>query len=319
MKRPAIYSALLHVVIFILMAVGFYNPFKRTLSEQKPLMIEFVNISDISQAPVLAPQDVQEPDLEPNDPIPENEPEVKEEPKPEPPVKQESLPEPQKESTPAPEPEAPKPEAIAEPIPDPKPKIEEKKEEKKPEPPKEKTPEKKEEKKEPAKEKVEINLDKKKPKPKAEKEKDNKKKLDDLFSNILDEAAKDDKKTKPAAKKKGGKLKGAPADKVGDVVTGTEIDAIRRQIARCWIVPNGARDVQDLVVDLEMKLAKDGTVVEAKVADKARMARDQRFRAAADSAQRAVLDPRCNPLPLNPEKYEEWKSLEMSFNPKDMY
>lgn len=315
MKRPAIYSALLHVVIFILMAVGFYNPFKRTLSEQKPLMIEFVNISDISQAPALAPQDVQEPDLEPNEPMPEKEPVVKEEPKPEPPVKQESLPESQKESNPAPEPEAPKPEPIAEPIPDPKPKNEEKK----PEPPKEKAPEKKEEKKEPAKEKVEINLDKKKPKPKVEKDKEDKKKLDDLFSNILDEVAKEDKGAKPTSKKKGGKLKGAPADKVGDVVTATEIDAIRRQIARCWIVPNGARDVQDLVVDLDMKLAKDGTVLEAKVTDRARMARDPRFRAAADSAQRAVLDPKCNPLPLNPEKYEEWKNLEMSFNPKDMY
>lgn len=317
MKRPAIYSALLHIVIFILMTVGFYNPFKRTLSEQKPLMIEFVHISDVSQAPVLAPQDVQELDLDATDSAPEDEPEVKEEPNPAPPVKQESLPEPQKESNTAPEPEAPEP--IAEPIPDPKPKPEEKKDEKKPEPPKEKAPEKKIEKKEPAKEKVEINLDKKKPKPKAEKEKADKKKLDDLFSDILDEAVKDNKSTKPATKKKGGRLKGAPADKVGDVVTATEIDAIRRQIARCWIVPNGARDVQDLVVDLEMKLAKDGTVLEAKVSDKARMARDQRFRAAAGSAQRAVLDPKCNPLPLNSEKYEEWKNLEMSFNPKDMY
>ncbi|WP_052046164.1 cell envelope integrity protein TolA [Candidatus Paracaedibacter symbiosus] len=318
MKRPATYSALMHLAIFVLLAVGFYNPFKRTLAEQKPLMIEFVNISDISQAPVLAPQDVQEPDLEPDHPLEEQEP-VREEPKPEPPVKQESLPEQQKESTPTPEPEAPKPEPIAEPIPDPKPKTEEKKEEKKPEPPQEKPIDKQEEKKEPAKEKVEINLEKKKLKSKVEDKKDDKKKLDDLFKDVLDDVIKDDKKAKPTPKKKGGKVKGAPADKVGDVVTGTEIDAIRRQIARCWIVPNGARDVQDLIVDIEMKIAKDGTVLEAKVSDNGRMARDQRFRAAADSATRAVLDPKCNPLPLNPDKYEEWKDLEMSFNPKDMY
>ncbi len=316
MKRPAIFSILLHVAIFILLTVGFYNPFKRPLAEQKPLMIEFVNISDVSQAPILAPQDVQEPDLEPAEEIVAEEPQ--EEPKPEPVAQSEPPPAPQSESSPTPEREIEKPEPIAEPIPDPKPKIEEKKEEKKPEPPKDKPIEKKVEKKEPVKEKVELNLEKKKPTPKVDK-KDDKKKLDNLVNNILDEAIKEDKKAPATSKKKGGKVKGAPADKVGDVVTGTEIDAIRRQIARCWIVPNGARDVQDLIVDVEMKIAKDGTVTEAKVTDRARMARDQRFRAAADSAQRAVLDPRCNPLPLNPEKYEEWKDLEMSFNPKDMY
>lgn len=313
MKRPAIYSALLHLGIFILWTVGFYNPFRRTLDEQKPIMIEFVNIDEISRAPVLAPQDVQEPDLPPN-PEPTEEPEVKEEPKPDP-VKQEVFPESQpeqKEATP-PEPEAPKPDPVAEPIPDPTPKIEEKKEEK-PQPSKE--VEKKEEKKQ---EKVEINLDKKKEqKKKTEDDKKEKKKIDDDFDTLLNNVEKESKKDK-SQKKNSGKIKGAPADKVGDVVTASEVDAIRQKISRCWIVPNGARDIQDLVVDVDMKIAKDGTVIEAKIADRSRMASDSRFRAAADSAQRAVLDPRCNPLPLNPEKYEQWKELTLSFNPKDMY
>lgn len=318
MNRPVLYSALLHLGIFILMTVGLYNPFSRTLAEQKPIMIEFVNIDEISQAPILAPLDVQEPDTPPN-PEPIEEPEIKEEINSEP-LKQEAIPAPQqeqKETTPA-ETKVPQPDPIAEPIPDPKPKIEEKKDEKH-QPPKEIIEKKKEEKVEKKQDKVEINLDKKKEQNKTiEDNKKDKKKIDDDFDALLNNVTKENKKDR-SSKKNSGKIKGAPADKVGDVVTASEIDAIHQKISRCWIVPNGARDVQDLIVDVDMKIAKDGTVIEAKISDKARIARDPRFRAAAESAQRAVLDPRCNPLPLNPEKYEQWKDLTLSFNPEDMY
>lgn len=313
MKRPAVYSFLLHAAIFILLTVGFYNPFKRTLAEQKPMMIEFVNISEMSQAPVLAPQDVQEPDMD----LAEQMIAEQEEPQPQPPVSQDSPPPPQPESSPPPEPEVKKPEPIAEPIPEPKPKVEEKKEEKKPEPTKEKPVEKKEEKKELVKEKIELNLEKKKPVPKVEK-KEEKKKLDSLVNDILEEVIKDDKKAPATSKKKGGKLKGAPADQVGEILTGTEIDAIRRHITQLWTPPIGARGAKDLIVEIEVTLSKDRTVIDAKVVDKGRMARDTHFRAAAESAMRTVYDPRFSPLPLNPEKYDQWKSLILTFNPANM-
>jgi len=309
MRRPALYSLALHVAICILLTVGFYNPFKRKLEEQKPLMIEFVNIADMSQAPVLAPQDVQEPDMEPEAAMePQEMPAAAPAP--------ESPPVSQSESSPPPEPEVQKPEPVAEPIPEPKPKIEEKKEEKKPEPVKEK-PVKKEEKKEPAKEKIELDLEKKKPAPKVEKKED-KKKLENELNDILNEAIKEDKKAQATPKKKGGKLKGAPADTVGDTLTGTEIDAIRRHIAQLWTPPIGARGAKDLVVEIEVTLSKERTVIDAKVVDKGRMARDTHFRAAAESAMRTVYDPRFSPLPVSPEKYDQWKSLILTFNPANM-
>jgi hypothetical protein len=49
------------------------------------------------------------------------------------------------------------------------------------------------------------------------------------------------------------------------------------------------------------------------------MNNDPYFNIAAESARRAVLDPRCNPLPLPKDKYDKWKSMTMSFNPKDMF
>ena len=304
MKRAATYSAILHVIIFILLTVGFYNPFRKTLAEQKPMMIEFVNIADVSLAPVLAPEEMLDPepmqDVTPEEqPAPEQpQPEPKPEPKPE--VKPEVAPEPPK---PEPKPDtkpAPEPEAV--PVPAAKP-IEPKKEEPK-----------QEQKQKP--DKVEVNLDKKEEKPKPKEiDKKEKKKIDDDFASLLNETA---PKKKDKAKVDG-KVKGAPADKVGEVVTANEIDAIRQRISRCWIVPNGARGARDMVVDVNMKIGKDGTVLDAKIADKSRMNSDPAFRAAAESARRAVMDPNCNPLPLNPAKFEQWKELTLSFNPKDMY
>jgi hypothetical protein len=45
---------------------------------------------------------------------------------------------------------------------------------------------------------------------------------------------------------------------------------------------------------------------------------DPFYRAAAESALRAVLNPQCSPLKLPPDKYEQWKILELTFNPKDL-
>ena len=43
------------------------------------------------------------------------------------------------------------------------------------------------------------------------------------------------------------------------------------------------------------------------------------YRVAAESALRAVRNPRCNPLRgLPPDRYEEWRVLDLNFNPRDM-
>ena len=56
----------------------------------------------------------------------------------------------------------------------------------------------------------------------------------------------------------------------------------------------------------------------AAIADTSRMG-DPFFRTAAESALRAVLNPRCNPLKVPPRKYETWKSVTLSFDPRDMF
>lgn len=338
MKRAAIYSAILHLIVFILMIVGIYSSPQRSMAEQKPIMVEFVNIDEFSQAPVLAPQDVQEPDpveqpkQEPkptpvSEPLPQPEPPKPEplpEVRPEPAVPELPPPPPEPESAPAPLPE-PEPEEIeVEPIATLEPKKPEKpKEEPKPKKPKEEPqPVEKKKKKDKQKEKVEINLADKKKKKKSDKKPDPKakKKAEDSFDDILDSIAdnKPDKGSQDLTNTSSGKIKGAPADRVGPVLTASEIDAVRQKISKCWIVPNGVRGAKDLVVPIDMKISRDGTVVDAKIVDKGKMS-DITYRATAESAQRAAVDPNCQPLPLNPEKYEQWKEMRLNFDPKDMY
>ena len=52
--------------------------------------------------------------------------------------------------------------------------------------------------------------------------------------------------------------------------------------------------------------------------DGARMNSDPFFRAAAESALRALSHPDCIPLKLPVGKYEVWKSFTFNFDPKNM-
>ena len=112
---------------------------------------------------------------------------------------------------------------------------------------------------------------------------------------------------------------GIKAEEVGEVLTATQIDLIRQTIRKCWHLPAGLKNAEDLIVDIKMELDESGNVTKAEIVDKNRMASDPDFRIAAENAHRAVLDPKCNPLPLPKEKFDEWKDLELSFNPKDMF
>jgi hypothetical protein len=98
-------------------------------------------------------------------------------------------------------------------------------------------------------------------------------------------------------------------------LTSSEVDALRRQIGRCWTLPVGADRIQGMVVRLRIQVRPDRTVQQVSIQDGARMAEDPTFRAVAESARRAV--DRCSPLQLPPGKYTIWRDIVMSFYPED--
>jgi len=95
----------------------------------------------------------------------------------------------------------------------------------------------------------------------------------------------------------------------------SEIDALRAQIQACWNPPAGAADARDLIVRVRLLLNRDGSVAgEPIVLNRTTSAF---FQVAAESATRAIR--RCQPYKLPIAKYELWKDVEVTFDPRDMY
>ncbi|MDR3424125.1 MAG: hypothetical protein P4M13_03475 [Alphaproteobacteria bacterium] len=124
---------------------------------------------------------------------------------------------------------------------------------------------------------------------------------------------------KPAPQTQSGTAAGTgSSSSFGSRLMITEEDALRRQIEQCWNPPIGARDAQNLIVEVVIDVNQDRTVADADIVDKMRYASDPFFRAAADAAVRAVRNPRCSPLILPEGKYDEWKRIDFTFDPRDM-
>ncbi len=97
----------------------------------------------------------------------------------------------------------------------------------------------------------------------------------------------------------------------------SEIDLVRQQIEACWNVPAGARDAGNLQPQFRVWMNADGTVRDAQLQNSGQL-NDPFFQAAADSARRALLNPRCQPLKLPPDKYDQWQTFTITFDPKDI-
>lgn len=110
----------------------------------------------------------------------------------------------------------------------------------------------------------------------------------------------------------------AQALPLGERLTISEMDALAMQLRNCWNVLAGARYAENLVVDIKLFMNTDGTLRQANVVDQLRYSTDTIFRAAADSALRAVRDPNCTPFRLPPNKYNDWKVINATFDPSQI-
>jgi len=147
-------------------------------------------------------------------------------------------------------------------------------------------------------------------------------------SDVVDPKAKPDDKAVPQAATIPGTGNGAGTGEgagsgmggpsFSDRLTISEEDALRRQVEQCWNPPVGARDAQNLIVEIIIDVNPDRTVADTEIVDKLSYASNPFFRAAADAAVRAVRNPKCNPLELVPENYDQWKRINFTFDPRDM-
>ena len=94
----------------------------------------------------------------------------------------------------------------------------------------------------------------------------------------------------------------------------SDIDRLRAHLSKCWDPPIGAAGSDTLIVDIIVSLDRDGRVLSAKIDNKLRFNTDRIYKVAAEEAIRATRE--CSPLPLPPEKYEQWKSFVFVFDPR---
>lgn len=310
-KSGFFYSVLLHGALFLLLCFGVPS-LPRPMTEIPVVFVEFAPVGKLTQSPSQkkrAPSKKTSPVKKPKAPV------VEEEAQPLP-----ARTAPREEAKPAP---APSPDKVpiknAEKDLPPEPKKEEKKEEvlrpektvDSQEPPK---PEKKEEKTDPSAAVIDKSK-RKSAKSEEEPKKKKKKKID--FSKLMDSVTKlDGSEDAIEEHQEVHGDKSAPAATLGDKLSISEEDAVRRQIESCWNVPTGAKNAHAIVVEIRISTNPDGSVREARIVEQSRLS-DPFFRAMAESAQRAVLT--ASPLKLPPHKYAQWRVFTMNFNPRDMY
>lgn len=283
--RAFAYSAGFHLAVLAgLLALAHLNLFERKIDEEQPIVVQLVNVAPETHATQVSrelpkPQKPEE--------VAQAEPPKPPEPKPEPPKlpPPESKPEPPK-AAPPPPPEPPKPELKAEAP--------------KPEPPKPQPPP---------------------PKPAPPKKKEDDAAFDALLKNLAKRdparAPPDQTPQKQVAAAEPKRASSQPIAPLGPQLTTSELDLVKQQIEACWNVPAGARDAKDLTPEFRVYMNPDGTVRSATQLNPERNG-DPFFQAAADSALRALRNPRCQPLKLPPDKYDQWQTFTITFDPKDI-
>ncbi|SFP95644.1 hypothetical protein SAMN05421853_10121 [Roseivivax halotolerans] len=116
----------------------------------------------------------------------------------------------------------------------------------------------------------------------------------------------------------GGTTDPQPDLPTGPPLTGGERDALRVAVQRCWVVDVGSQAANVTVV-VAMRMEQSGQVV----SDSLRMIEssggdNQAAQTAYQAARRAILRCQGDGFPLPPEKYAQWREIEMVFDPSGM-
>jgi hypothetical protein len=101
-------------------------------------------------------------------------------------------------------------------------------------------------------------------------------------------------------------------------ISASEKEGMKLAVQRCWNLPAGLREAQELKVTVGAELTVTGEVIDGSVRlVEPNPAPDDRYQRAFDAGRRALI--RCAPYTgLPPDKYDQWRRLEIVFNPEGM-
>ncbi len=288
MRNAVLISAGLHVAAIVLTVVGLPSLFDSEPVEVVPITVELVSLTEAEK---LAP-----------DPKPTPEPEARREPPkppPEPATTAPPPPTPVAEPVPAPTPPEPAPKPVAEAKPKPKPK------------PKLKL----------LARKAVVPQPRHKPRPPPDE-------FQKLLKNLKQEKKREDDERKRAQEPPIALV--APSPPVPPAprppspieqrrLAATLSQEVMRQVTPCWSIPAGVKDAHTIRVGVRIYLKPDGHLSgPPRVENSSRMRSDLAFRAVAESALRALRNPRCSPLRLPLKSFETWREISFIFDPREL-
>jgi outer membrane biosynthesis protein TonB len=106
------------------------------------------------------------------------------------------------------------------------------------------------------------------------------------------------------------------ADATASQLSQSEIEAFRKRLGECWNVPPGATDGGQIKVVMRVLFKPDANV--ASPPQLVAASASPFGPAMAESAKRAIMN--CQPFTmLKPEHYQQWKDIEVTFDPREMF
>ena len=108
----------------------------------------------------------------------------------------------------------------------------------------------------------------------------------------------------------------AAAKPSGPPLTGREKGALVLAVQQCWAPPVGVQGAADLVVTLSVELSQDGKLIGNPKLIEPSGTPQGLVQQAYESGRRALI--RCAPYSLPQDKYEQWRQIEVVFNPQNM-
>jgi outer membrane biosynthesis protein TonB len=301
MRSGVIFSAILHVIFFVVIFFGLPSVYEKKLTEQNAVVVEVVPIGEftnIKPKPKVVPK--AKPKVKPK--VPTSKTANVKPAKPDPKVKSKP-----KISKPEPKPKAPK--IVRKPKPEPKVVQKDIKPIVRPEPPKKKEVVKKEVEPEPEATfdsvlKTLEDIEAKQPEKKAvEEDEADFSDIEDMFNS-----------NEEFEYKPGLPLSITEKDAI--------INTVRNQVTKNWSTTSfsGAKDVHKMTATLIITLNQDGTVKDVEIKNLTKYHSDRIYKSIVDSARRAVY--KSSPIKNLPaEKYavkDGWREMEINFDPSQM-
>ncbi len=289
MRNAVLFSAGLHVAVIVLTVAGLPSLFDSDPVEVVPIAVELVTFTEAEKPP---PEPKAKPAPKPE--LPREPPE----PPPAPATAEPPPPEPIAEPLPAPTPPepAPKPVVKAKPKPKPKPKLKL------------------------LARKVVVPQPRSKPRPPPDE-------FQKLLKNLKQEKKLEDKKREIEKPPIALVLRSPPVPSAPRppspleqrMLAATLSQEVMRQVTPCWSIPAGVKDAHTIRVGVRIYLKPDGHLSgPPEVEDSKRMRSDLAFRAVAESALRALRNPRCSPLRLPLKSFETWREISFNFDPREL-